>query len=459
MKKTLIIAIFVLPLLWLYSATLIPAEKKGLDKRMDIEINNLLTNPYLKTGESIPPVGWDMGRLPTGGFEYTQGRQNRAFKLNAVPDKDSIIGQSGLFLVKGEKYRISGFIRGENFNGKGEIGIIGKKWANLKGFIFNTKNIKNDWYYFEEEFVHELDDLCRFVMFIRKGSSGSVVIERPILEPLTEKGLKGSRNMFANDNFAARYEEAKKKGFRSGPPSEDYKLVWQDEFDGTKLDETKWVNYYLDNYKKSRKSIVDSPRCAVLNGKGQLEMHAEYTDGLTYFPHINTKGKFTPTYGYFECRFKLHQEDMINATFWLQTLDMKKEAELGPVKAGHEIDIMETILPSCEQMSQSSHYLTFNGKNYGRPMSGSTIARVAPGLAKGWHTVGFEWTPDAYRWFIDGVESNKVTKDVHVISAAPLQIIISLEVHRSTKAKWEQENKNQKTSIYSIDYVRVYQKK
>ena len=440
-----------------FAGKYVPASEH-IDRRMDIEINNLLDNPYLKEGDKrIPPAQWDMTRPPGGGFSYAAGLKYRAFKLTAVPGKAVVIGQVGLYLVPGEKYRVSGYIRGENFEGGGEIGVIGKSFRDVRGFRFNTKKVKKDWHYFEADFVHGLRDICRFVMYIRKGSSGSVVIERPALEPLTEKGLKGSKRLLANDDFDSRCAKAKATGSRSGPPSDDYELVWHDEFDGDKLDTTKWVNYVLD-YREKRKKMIDTPRCARLNGRGQLELVNEFADGIFYTPFPHTNGIFMPTYGYFECRFKLHNEDMLNATFFLLPPDRKRQVDVGPEKNGYEIDIMECILPSMEQISQTTHYKAFDGKKY-TILSGATIARRMPGLSRGWHTVGFEWTPGKYRFFIDGVESYALDKAYHPIAHAPLYMILSFEVHRTLAAKIAKEGKPWKSSVYSIDYVRVYQKK
>ncbi|MBQ7206902.1 MAG: glycoside hydrolase family 16 protein [Lentisphaeria bacterium] len=435
----------------------VPAAQH-VDKRMDIEINNLLDNPYLKEGgKNVPPAQWDMAQPPEGGFSCAAGLKYRAFKLTAVPGQAVVIGQVGLYLVPGEKYRVSGYIRGENFEGTGEVGVIGKAFRNVKGFRFNTRKVKDQWYYFEVDFVHELRDICRFVMYVQKGSSGSVVIERPTLEPLTEKGLKGSKRLLANDDFEARYAKAKAEGFRSGPPSDDYELVWHDEFDGDKLDTSKWVNYVLD-YRKKRNQMIDTPHYARLNGKGQLELVNEFRDGIFYTPFPHTRTTFMPTFGYFECRFKLHKEDMLNATFFLLPPDRKRQVDVGPEKNGYEIDIMECILPSMDQISQTTHYKAFDGKKY-TILSGGTIARRMPGLSQGWHTVGFEWTPDNYRFFIDGVESYALNKAYHPIAHAPLYMILSFEVHRTFAAKIAKEGKPWKSSVYSIDYVRVYQKK
>ena len=451
-------------------AKIVPLSQAPVDKRMDIEVNNLLDNPYLKEGASVPPRHWNLtlrDNVPVEqAFQYAPPRDTdartggrRSFRLNSISKQAVVLMQNGLYLVPGEPYRVSGYIRGMDFSGSVGIGVIGKTFSKVRGLTCTTQKINSGWHYFEVEFTHDLADICRFVMFLQKGSAGSVLIERPILEPLSQKGLRESRRLLPNDDFDQRYAKARKEGFRSGPPSPDYRLVWQDEFDGTALDTSKWVNYYLDIYRVKRKKIIDTPRCARLNGKGQIELVAEYDakEDLVYLPFLTTKGKYTPKYGYFECRFRLHQEDMLNAAFWLLSIDRNLEKTIGPVKNGHEIDIMECILPSCEQISQTTHYRRFDGKEYSIP-AGGTIARKMPGFSKGWHTVGFEWTPDAYRWFIDGVESYAVTKDVHPIADAPLLILVTFEIHKTLEAQIHQAHKPWRSSLYTVDYVRVYQK-
>ena len=74
----------------------------------------------------------------------------------------------------------------------------------------------------------------------------------------------------------------------------------------------------------------------------------------------------------------------------------------------------------------------------------------------GWHTIALEWTPEHYRFFIDGVESYFLPASSHPISQAPLYILLSFEVHPRLRAKLLEQNF--KSSIYSIDYVRVYKK-
>ena len=84
------------------------------------------------------------------------------------------------------------------------------------------------------------------------------------------------------------------------PEGKTWKLVWHDEFDGKKLDTTKWD---IPEYKRrdgywSRKSIS-------LDGKGHLVMSVlkdgdKFLDGC-----VRTKGKFEHSFGYYVARIRV----------------------------------------------------------------------------------------------------------------------------------------------------------
>ncbi len=87
----------------------------------------------------------------------------------------------------------------------------------------------------------------------------------------------------------------------AAPKGKTWKLVWHDEFDGTKLDETKW------------EVMPDAPRkggwwmrkAVSLDGKGHLVISTlkegdRYIDGC-----VRTKGKFEHSFGYYVARVQL----------------------------------------------------------------------------------------------------------------------------------------------------------
>jgi beta-glucanase (GH16 family) len=257
--------------------------------------------------------------------------------------------------------------------------------------------------------------------------------------------------MLANDDFAERYAQARAAGqLRGGPPSNDYELIWSDEFDGVAVDTAKWNVLDVKSYAESRK-VVTSPECVTLNGKGLLEMTIFSKDNLIWQPYLTTHKKFAATFGYFECRARFHREDFVNFAFWL--MPEGKMDYRDPVNTGMEIDIMECITPSQETISHTTHW--YSEKIY---RSGGTVGRRIPGLSEGFRHIGFEWTPDDYVFYIDGVESFRFNRKDHPIAAVDEGIRLNGALRADKRDELYSEAKKV-LSRFEVDYVRVYQKK
>ena len=86
------------------------------------------------------------------------------------------------------------------------------------------------------------------------------------------------------------------------PDGKTWKLVWHDEFDGDKLDETKW-----DVPNQRRRDGWWSPK-AVSVGDGNLAI-STMKDGDKYLDAcVRTKGKFEHAHGYYIARIKLQEQ-------------------------------------------------------------------------------------------------------------------------------------------------------
>ena len=85
------------------------------------------------------------------------------------------------------------------------------------------------------------------------------------------------------------------------PQGKTWRLLWHDEFDGAKLDETKW-EVMPDG---PRKGGFWSPKAVALDGKGHLVISTlkdgdKFLDGC-----VRTKGKFEHSFGYYFARVQL----------------------------------------------------------------------------------------------------------------------------------------------------------
>lgn len=82
------------------------------------------------------------------------------------------------------------------------------------------------------------------------------------------------------------------------PEGKAWKMVWHDEFDGTKLDETKWVF----RPEGKRRDGWWSPKAVRLDGQRHLVMRTYKEDGKIVDGCITTQGKFEHAFGYYVAR-------------------------------------------------------------------------------------------------------------------------------------------------------------
>ena len=228
----------------------------------------------------------------------------------------------------------------------------------------------------------------------------------------------------------------------AGAPQRDANLVWSDEFDGRALDLSKWM-YRCLGRRKGGFNVKDAVR---LDGEGHLVLTTtrvgeEYHTGM-----IATQGTFARAFGYFECRVRFQAQLGHWSAFWLQSPTLGKV--VGDVKAsGTEIDIFEYLRKRGDRVQHTLHW-----GGYGKHHQSAGKVAAVPGLTKGWHTVGLEWTRDQYVFYVDGKETWRTAK---AVSHAPEYIILSLEV-----GTWAGDIAKAKLPDgVTFDYVRVYAKR
>ena len=225
------------------------------------------------------------------------------------------------------------------------------------------------------------------------------------------------------------------------PPPADgktWKLAWHDEFEGERLDESKW-----DVPPDGRRRDAWWMRKAIsLDGKGHLVISTlkegdKYIDGC-----VRTRGKFEQTFGYWVARIELQSQPGHWSAFWLMGDRVHKVGDRG--RDGTEIDIMEK--PWLDDRVQ--HALHWDG--YGKQHRSEGKVVHVPGVMKGFHTFGLLWTPKEYVFYVDGKETWRTTAGG--VCQAPLYVKLSDEV-----GKWGGDIRKAKLpDRFLVDYVRVY---
>ena len=263
-------------------------------------------------------------------------------------------------------------------------------------------------------------------------------------------------------------------------------LVWHDEFDGDRLDESKWG--YRTNFWGQPAYWFATPEDGAVEVKdGLLRMKlVKRADGQFVSPQLQTgelvwdvphqenpKGfwplvkreqpKFMHRYGYYECRCRLQQMPGWWSAFWMQT--PMQGCSLDPRRAGIEHDIMESfdpgeIIPHC-----------FHANGYGADYLGFRCPRVKKNedaifkLDKTqFHTFGMLWEPDGYTLYIDGRQHGpKVGQgEGEAVSQTEEFVLLTTEAkwyrndHMTGKGVPELEAAAKAGDEFLVDYVRVY---
>jgi beta-glucanase (GH16 family) len=222
------------------------------------------------------------------------------------------------------------------------------------------------------------------------------------------------------------------------PQGQTWKLVFDDEFDGTALDTSKWE--IPEEY--ARRDGWWSPKAISLDGKGNLVISAlkegdRYLDGC-----VRTRGKFEHAFGYYVARVRLQKQPGHWSAFWLYNSCVGKVGDEG--RDGTEIDIYEKPWLD-DRINCALHW-----DGYGKDHKSEGKVVTVPGVMEGYHTFSLWWKPDEYVFYVDGNETWR-TKAGGVCQV-PLYVKLSDEI-----GKWAGNIADaQLPDAFLVDYVRVY---
>jgi len=252
-------------------------------------------------------------------------------------------------------------------------------------------------------------------------------------------------------------------------PSDDiykgYKLVWQDEFNGTSLNrddwnvelhEPGWVNAELQEYVDSDKNIYIEDGKLVLKPIKTADESGKvsYTSG-----RVNTQNKHNFKYGLFEARVKVPEGKGFLPAFWMMPAN---ENLYGQWPRCGELDIMEVMGQDTKKSYGTIHYGNPHNESQG------THVLESGSFSEDYHTFSAEWEPGKIKWYVDG-RLIHTTDDWYSVTEGqgeitypapfdqPFYIIFNLAVGGSWVG-YPDETTDINSAAYMVDYVRVYQK-
>jgi beta-glucanase (GH16 family) len=225
------------------------------------------------------------------------------------------------------------------------------------------------------------------------------------------------------------------------PTKPGYKLVFNDEFAGSRVSSTRWERTLPWGNTNGSEQQYYTPSAVTQSG-GLLTITARrenmggkpYTSGV-----ISSHQRFTFTYGYSEIRAQVPAGDGLWSAFWL----------VSPIAGSNdEADIMEVLGSDPTKGYAVLHYGTVGNK-------GKSIAAYRePDFSAGFHTFALDWQPDHMIWYVDDVERYRVTQN---IPSTPMYIVANLAVGGASSWAGPPDKYTEFPAQYTIDYVRVFQ--
>ncbi|HWE02827.1 MAG TPA: glycoside hydrolase family 16 protein [Tepidisphaeraceae bacterium] len=246
------------------------------------------------------------------------------------------------------------------------------------------------------------------------------------------------------------------------PVGGDWVKTFDDEFNGTTLDLSKWNdqgnNYYDDQSHWSKNNVIVGGGVARLHyekKKGRQNdspagKETNYASG-----YLDTFGKWTQRYGYFESRMKLPRAPGLWPAFWMMPDRGAKAAhpwERGDTaNGGMEFDIMEHLT----RWGPNRYNIAFHWDGYGKSHKQTGTEKIYLQPDKdGFIVSGILWTPGLVVIYGNGHEVARM-EDPRVASV-PADMMFTLPM-----GGWDNNELDDARlpADFEIDYVRVWQRR
>jgi beta-glucanase (GH16 family) len=263
--------------------------------------------------------------------------------------------------------------------------------------------------------------------------------------------------------------------------------VFEEEFEGTTIDESVWTKLVGDDWIDDG---IQTPDTIALDGEGHLEMSV-YTDenGREHGGGLMTggigameptAGGYDSAYGYAEARMLFPDGPATISTFWMMSANGNNSLPFGdPASDGPELDIAEhynlpatgplsgdsnsdgrcdwpgdSPVPCSESILVGGHWDGFEEDHKSFHFEPTYNPNPAVSLQGSFHTYGVLWTPEEYRFFVDGVQVERYTIGQ---TFAPEYVLLQTYIAYSGLSDFGPLGapENDRTLI---DYVKVWQR-
>lgn len=235
-------------------------------------------------------------------------------------------------------------------------------------------------------------------------------------------------------------------------PIDGYKLVWNDEFTGTKLTSdwtyevqpAGWVNNELQNY-------VEEDQVAKVSG-GTLKINLVNDGGTIKSARLYARKSSGWKYGYIEASIKLPKGKGTWPAFWMMPVNFNNDWP-----ASGEIDIMEAVGYQPNRVWSTIHCNKYNNGGTATESANMSIAN----LYDDFHKYAVEWTSSNMTFYVDGTKLLTYSNDGSGKDAWPFDAAFYPILNLAWGGSWgglQGVDASVLPAQMEIDYVRVFQK-
>ena len=304
-----------------------------------------------------------------------------------------------------------------------------------------------------------------------------------------EKNLFGKKRKKVDENTQTNGKSGKKSLWnkivnrKKSDKNEEWKLVWSDEFNGDKLDLSKW-SYWENDYPSKNGNFVDEngnlvdqygfkakqyylrDNVKVKDGNLVIEVKKENNktvkiDGvdrkiLYSSGAVHTKDKYDVKYGKIEMRAAMPKGIGVWPAFWTWPSDYAIR-KIGDPAALEEIDIVEISGDNLREVTGTIHALKANSQ-YASFVGNDLTIKKNEDLSN-FNTYAVEWNEKEIKWFFNGrnyktVTMKEVAKQTDNTFKLPHYLIINVALKNTTGSDGDVDFPTE----MKVDYVRVYKK-
>jgi beta-glucanase (GH16 family) len=212
-------------------------------------------------------------------------------------------------------------------------------------------------------------------------------------------------------------------------PSTGKKLVFSDDFNGDKLDETKWVVH----------GARDTLSFVKVGKENALRIGLKMGADMIQSNSISTRGKFSQQYGYFEASMRMNAFDGHSGIFRVATDDEKTAPS---ISVSFHASGKDRVNPWARATLES-------GQQDFRPEK-PIPAQKSGDVSKKFHTYGILWTEKAFTWYMDGKVMHKLDRKDFT---RPMNLTLTHRVLEEDRTKL---NLKQLPDDVDVDWVKVW---